>query len=164
MLLLFSISEDIKDCLSYSLRKAKMSISHLTKCQLVMQWEVIFSNFRTPPPLPPKKCWNSGSTLDESASTLCSLSGVGSGQKGHKLCWQKCPKAFDQDCYISCQESITEYAQCPYLLKPLGFFHLLNKAQVCLCTRTGGTLKLLETCSHCSDIWKLRRNKMVQQI
>ena len=50
MLVLFLISEDIKDCLSYSLRKAKMSISHLTKCQLVMQWEVIFSNFRTPPP------------------------------------------------------------------------------------------------------------------
>lgn len=76
----------------------------------------------------------------------------------------KCPKAFYQDCYISCQEDTTEYVQCLYLLKPLGFFHLLNKAQVCLCTGTGGTLELLETCSHCSDIWKLKRNKMVQQI
>lgn len=53
-----------------------------------------------------------------------------------------------------------------YLLKPLRLFNLLNKTQVCLCTGTGGTLKLLETCSYCTNIWKLRnvREKEFNQI
>lgn len=49
-----------------------------------------------------------------------------------------------------------------YLLKPLWFFHLVNKAQVCFCTGTSGTLKLLETRSYRSDVWKLRRNRMAK--
>ena len=49
----------------------------------------------------PKPIWNSGSTLDESTSTLiASEVGGGDEQKDHNYVGKsgKCPKTFDKDC------------------------------------------------------------------
>jgi len=43
------------------------------------------SLFNLPYPLPQKQCWNSGSTLGESTSTLCWGWGGGGGQKDHMI-------------------------------------------------------------------------------
>ena len=46
------------------------------------------------------------------------------------------------------------------LWKPFRLLNLLNEAQVCLCTGTGSSLELLETCSHCPDVRKLGKNTL----
>lgn len=48
-----------------------------------------------------------------------------------------------------------EFIDSTYLLEPFRVFDLPNEAWVCFCTRTSRTLKLLETCSNCSDVWEL---------
>ena len=50
------------------------------------------------------------------------------------------------------------------LWKPFRLLHLLNEAQVCLCTGTSSSLELLETCSHCPDVRKLGKNTLVNAI
>ena len=81
------------------------SLGHLTKCQLVMYYFEVGS----PNPLPPKQCWNSGSSLDESTSTLCW--GWGGGERGEgegEGRWKERPnvgksvsRLLDQDCSFS---------------------------------------------------------------
>ena len=48
---------------------------HILKCKVII----------CQTPLSPKICWNSGSTLDESTSTLCWGRGGGGGKKYHML-------------------------------------------------------------------------------
>ena len=70
-----------------------------TKWQLVTHYFEVGSHYLNYwAPLSPKQCWNSGSTLDESMSSLCWMWGGGGGQKDHYVGKSaKFPKTFDQD-------------------------------------------------------------------
>ena len=67
-------------------------------------FEVIMKSliFNFPSPPPTKQCYNSGSTLDGSKSTLCWGLVLGGGGGGHRkaiiLAEGQCPKTFGLDC------------------------------------------------------------------